>query len=97
MAPLKVSALADAAAAWLPVGVARLRARPSPSGGSGAVRPGLTRAVPRPAGRHLGWFAADRVGPRSRAPPLRRHLVPDPSLQAEGRTHCPIGEKGRMR
>lgn len=71
MAPLKLPVLADAAAAWVPAGAARLRARPPPSGRSGAVRPGLTRAVPRPAGRHLGWFAADRAGPRSRAPPIR--------------------------
>jgi hypothetical protein len=98
MALLKVSALAGAAAAWLPVGAARLCAQPSRGGGPGAVRPGLTGPVPGPVGRHPGWFAADRVGPRSRAPPIRRQLVPDQSLQAKGgRTHCSICEKGRMR
>ena len=63
---LKLSALAVAAGAWLPIGVARLRAQPS-----------------RWARRYPGWFAADPVGPRSRAP-VRCRLAPDQALQARG-------------
>ena len=90
MASRKVSALAGAAASWLPIGVAGC-ARPSLGGGPGAVRPGLTGSVPGPTERHPGWFVADPVGRRSRAPRIRRHLVPDQALQAEGagKTHCP--------
>jgi len=74
----------------------RLRARPSPGGGPGAVAP-PHRCCPSPAERHPGWFAADQPVGRSHAPRIRRHLVPDQACRPRGgKTHYPIdGERTR--
>ena len=67
MASLEVSALARAAAAWLPVGVTGRAPRHHPAG-HGAW-PGLTGAVPGPAERHPGLLRRRPRRPAVSCPP----------------------------
>jgi hypothetical protein len=93
MASLKVCALAGAAAAGLPIGVAGCAPGHHSAAGqvsSGQASPVRSQAAPSaiPAGSPQPQSAL-----RFRAPRIRRHLVRDQALQAEGagKTHCPIG------
>jgi hypothetical protein len=104
MAPLEVSALARAAAAWLPVGVTGCALGHHAVAGQVASRPASavrSRAPPsaNPGGSPATpWARRPRgpggpVGPAAPCLRIRRYLVPDQSLRAEGagKTHCLIG------
>ena len=83
MASLEVSALARAAAAWPPIGVTSCAPGHHPTAGqvaSGPAAPVRSRAPPSaiPAGSQPARGAAVP------SPRIRRHLVPDQSLQAGG-------------
>lgn len=67
MASLKVFALARAAAAELPIGVAGCAPGHHSAAGQAAVRPGLTGAIPGRAGRHPAGSPPTRSARQSRA------------------------------
>jgi hypothetical protein len=98
MASLKVSALAGAAAAGLPIGVAGCAPGHHSAAGQAAAGPGLTGAIPGRAERHPAGSPLTRSARRSRALGLAATSCLIKPAGREGGVGCPIGgerEKGK--